>query len=145
MKRINRFIIFAIVIIAVLFSFCGCESAGFKQDDFEIKLISVEVDGNKVTVQTEFKNKSYRNGLVFSGDPLIEIYCNDENGESQWVYSSIGRNYWIICKQKRTKTDVFELEEGIYTIQAYVSLSCNNGKDLLSYSTETVTIEIKNL
>ena len=142
-KRKKSLIILSVVIIAIIVisSIVGCSINGFKQDDFQLEITSIRIDGNKVTVTAQLKNKSLRNGLVTSNG-LIEIYYTDENGmPDNWASSSICIYDWIRCKQKITATYTFELEKGTYTITATAGFSCNNEKDDFVYKA-VKTIEV---
>ena len=149
MKKIKQYFVFTVVIIALIFTLCGCSPTKFEQDDFELKVESVEINGNQVAMQIEFRNNSYKNGWVLSGgasgkpSSIIRVCCKNSDGESMWDYPAVAINHWIRCKQKIKNTDTFELEEGIYTIEVCVSLYCNNEKDHFYYESESITIEIE--
>ena len=72
-KATARIILIVLTISLLLLSFCGCSSSGFKEDDFEISLKSVSVDGNVLSVTVEFRNKSGHRCLFFSGGDNFNI------------------------------------------------------------------------
>ena len=139
MKRKKSFIVLTVIIIVVIAisSIIGCSINGFKEDDFEIAITSIRIDGNKVTVKAQLKNNSWRNGLVTSSG-LLHILYTDEDGKPDWAIASIALYNWIRCKQKITVTEVFELEKGKYTIRAVSGFDCNKNKSHFVYSVEKV-------
>ena len=140
MKRKKPFIILTVIIVAVIVisGIVGCSINGFGNDDFELKITNIRIDGNKVTVEAKLKNNSWRNGLVVSSG-LIHILYTDEDGmPDNWGIASIALYNWMRCKQTITQTCEFELEKGTYTIEAFSSFSCNNDKDDFYYRVEKI-------
>ncbi|MDE6605976.1 MAG: hypothetical protein K2K85_08160 [Clostridia bacterium] len=147
-KATARIILIVLTISLLLLSFCGCSSSGFKEDDFEISLKSVSVDGNVLSVTVEFRNKSWHSGKAISGGEtfnlasIIHVECKEINDDIPIVYPSIAINHWIMCKQKVTKKVQLQLEKGTYRVRAICGFLCNNNDDSFFFSTEEVIIEI---
>ena len=144
MKRKKSFIILTVLIIAIIAvsSIVGCSINGFEEDDFQLEITSIRIDGNKVTVEAKLKNNSWRNGLVVSSGLVHILYTDEEGKPDNWGIASIAIYDWMRCKQTITRTQEFELQKGKYTIEAFSSFACNNDKDRFHYSVEKV-IEVQ--
>ncbi|MDE5755745.1 MAG: hypothetical protein K2I23_01495 [Clostridia bacterium] len=140
MKRKKSFIILTVLIVAIIAasSIVGCSINGFRQEDFQLAITDVRINDNIVTIDVEFKNTSWRNGLVVSGFNIIEVIYQDEDNSINWGFPSIAVYHWIRCKQKITETQEFQLEKGIYTITAIVDFFCNGDRDSFYYRVETI-------
>ena len=140
MKRKKSFIIFTVLIIAIIAisSIVGCSINGFEKDDFELEIASIRIDGNKVTVEAQLKNNSWRNGLVSSSGLIHILYTDEEGKPDNWGIADILIYDWMRCKQTITQTCEFELEKGKYTIEAFSGFDCNNAKDHFYYRVEKV-------
>ena len=139
MKRKSAIVLLIVLLFSiVLFSFSGCSSSGFKQEDFQLAITDVQVNGNNVIVNAEFKNTSWRNGMIVSGFSIIEVIYQDEEQSLNWGFPSIAKYYWIRCKQTIKETEEFQLEKGKYTIIAIVDFHCNKDKDRFYYKAETI-------
>ena len=140
MKRKKSFIILTVLIIAIIAisSIVGCSINGFEKDDFELEITSIRIDGNKVTVEAQLKNNSWRNGLVASSGLIHILYTDEEGKPDNWGIADILIYDWMRCKQTITRTCEFELEKGQYTIEAFSGFDCNNAKDHFYYRVEKV-------
>ena len=137
-KKITTLVLAVLIISTLLFSFCGCSSSGFKQEDFELAITDVQVDGIHVTVSVEFKNKSWRNGWVVSNGLIHVIYYRDEEERDSWAFASVAIYDWIICKHTVKEKEELQLEKGQYTIAAIVRIHCNDDRDVFYYEVEKV-------
>lgn len=132
-------IIVCIITAAVLCA-SGC-SAGFKQDDFFIKLTDAAVSDGVVSVSVVFKNNSMKSGVVIGSFSLVYIFYEDENGEPNWGIPSIAEYHLIYAKQKIKQTEQFELPKGKYKV--YGMASFRDGKEDFYFKTEEVEIIVE--